>query len=79
MQLTQSVLEAGVEVFDVLVNIAGELEELFCVAGRLLLRGLITLGLAAALNTQELVDGIGLGRSLSCTGLSLMYYQLMSM
>ena len=73
-QLTQPVLEAGVEVFDVLVNIAGELEELFCVAGWLLLRGLITLGLAAALDTQELVDSIWLGRSLSCTGLSLVYY-----
>ena len=72
-QLTQPVLEAGVEVFDVLVNIAGELEELLSVAGRLLLRGLITLGLAAALDTQELVDSIGLGRSFSCTGLSLMY------
>ena len=60
------------KVFDIFVNIAGELEELLCRAGRLLLRGFITLGLAAALDTKELVDGIGLRRSLSCTGFSLL-------
>ena len=59
------------EVLDVLVNVARELEELLCGAGRLLLRGLVTLGLAAALNAQELVNGIGLRGSLSGTGLGL--------
>ena len=68
---TESVLKARVEILDVLVNIARELEELLCGARRLLLGSLVTLGLAAALNSQELVDGIRLGRSLSGTGLGL--------
>ena len=59
------------KVLDIFVNVTGKLEELLCGARWRLLRGLVTLGLAAALNTQELVDGIRLGRSLSGTGLGL--------
>ena len=52
------------KVLDIFVNITGKLEELLCGARWRLLRGLVTLGLAAALNAQELVNGVGLGRSL---------------
>ena len=59
------------KILDVLVDVAGELEELLRGAGRLLLGRLHTLGLAAALDPQELVDGVGLGRPLGGAGFSL--------
>ena len=52
------------KVLDIFVNVTGKLEELLGGARWRLLRGLVTLGLAAALNAQELVNGVGLGRSL---------------
>ena len=59
------------QVFDILVYVTGELQELLHCLGWRLLWSFITLGLAAALNTKELVNGVGLDGAFSSIGLGL--------
>ena len=55
----------------ILVYVTGELKEFLHCLGRSFFRSLIALGLTAALNTKELVNGIGFDGAFRCICLGL--------